>query len=311
MAVKKDERDQRPLTDADVVAPLPTGEEEPEAGADAPVSATPGQREPAPSPERVKVKIAGKEFEVEAPLAAALDERETGFSQKLSEQGAELGQLRTTVGNLMATVSTPKKGEASTEPEDQEPVFDYDKYQTLHYENPTEAMKLRDKFDRERMAWQQRQWERNTTKLRTEYQTDQQRRDANTAWERRLDQFYRDNPDLDGEDMLVDGVFKEMASKLRGLSTDEILAKVADESRIRIHRLVTKFGKGKEPPKPTSRGGNVAVVEGGGPVRTGGKPGEEEGEDRSPKTMSEAIRRKQSRHRGAHTVEPRKASDRR
>lgn len=252
---------ERPLTDADVVAPMPP---EGEAG---------GEETP---PSRVKVKIAGNEFEVDAPLAAALDDRETGFSQKLSEQGAELGQLRTTVGNLMATVSGGGASRSATEGETDEAQF-WEKYQSVAYENPTEAAKLLE--------------ERQTKR----YLADQARRQYRENWDRRLDRFYKDNPDLDGEDFLVDAVWREMAPKTKGLDMDKVLDEVANESRLRI----LKYAQRKEPMRPTSQGGRMAVVEGGGPVRTGGKGPDEDEADDSPKSMSEAIRRKQARHRGA------------
>ena len=125
-----------------------------------------------------------------------------------------------------------------------------------------------------------------------------------------LDQFYKDNQDLEKYEDLVDLTYQKLKttdSRIQQLVRDrnmvEVFKVVGDETR---KRLVEITGRKSEPPRPTGKGGRMAVAEGGGgPLQPrGGKPEEEEEEDGTPKTMSAAIKAKQRRHQGAHQGRP-------
>lgn len=308
MPVKKGVRDQRP-----VVAETPDTEgEELEAGGEgegAPVTEPEGEVEPG-APRLVKITYAGNEFEVPANLAEVWQKREQEFQQRLSTQGSELGEVRREIAHLRGQVSALPRPEAKKQepPADPEPVFDYAKYEQLSLESPTEALKLTHEHQRHRDAWLLRQNERAQENLRSEYQKDQAARQQQTAWQRRLDQFYKDNPDLEHDEDMVDLTYQRLVKSdpaVRDLVTqgryDEVFKTVADETR---KRILGYAGRKGESPRPISQGGRVAVAEGGGgPTgQSRGKGGE--AEDEGPKSVSAVIKAKQARHRGAHQGRP-------
>jgi hypothetical protein len=204
--------DQQTL-DQDVIVGGP-GQEAPE----------PTQSEPA-QPPRQRVKLAGREFEVDPELAAALEEREREFQRKLSQQGAELGRLRQMVGYATAAAPTAPVSPAPT-----------DDLETLIFVEPKRAI------------------ERVKTEIRQEleqlYRQDQFWRDF---WHT----FDRAHPDLAGERELTTVVLQRHFQELSDLPITQAIEQLGDRVRREIVRLVSKTQAARR--EPTAG----AVVEGG------------------------------------------------
>lgn len=300
-------RDQRPPE-----SPGTEGEQEPEVGGEggAPEPEPEGEREPA-GPQLVKITYAGKEYEVPEELKGAWEDRERVYQEGIRQKGEELGGVRREVAELRGVVTGLTKAEPKKEDEkpDPEPAFDYAKYEQLQLENPTEALKLSHQYQRDRDSWLLRQNQREQAKLRDEYTKDQATREQKSQWDRRLDQFYRENQDLEKDEDLVQLTYQRLLETdpkvqdlVRQRNFTEVFKIVADETR---KRLLGYAGRKAEPPKPTGQGGRVAVAEAGGGTTSGGRAkAGEEGDDGSPKTVSEAIRAKQKSHQGAHRTRP-------
>lgn len=77
-----------------------------------------------------KVKLSGKEFELDSDIAAALEEREAEFQKKLSEQSEEVGRARTILETYNRPVVTTN-----------EPVDEDEEIAKLMFENPVAAVK--------------------------------------------------------------------------------------------------------------------------------------------------------------------------
>jgi hypothetical protein len=197
----------------------------------------PTQSEPA-QPSRQRVKLAGREFEVDPELAAALEEREREFQRKLSQQGAELGQLRQMVTHRNAAPAAPA---APAQADDLE---------TLIFVEPKKAI--------ERVKSEIRQ------ELEQRYRQDQFWRDF---WQG----FDRAHPDLAGERELATVVLQRHFPELSDLPITQAIDQLGDRVRREIIRLAAKAQAKREPTAG-------AVVEGGvGPAGRPRQQPEEKG----------------------------------
>lgn len=270
---------ERPLNDADVVAPLP----EPGEGA--------GGGEP------TTINLGGKGYQVASEIAKAFEEdkqaRERDYAEGVRQKGEELGEVRRELAEVkgmvtgLTTKAEPKSGGLTDDEY-------YEKLRVLTYEDPVAAEKLREERIADRYALDQAR--RYGQQLLQRHQ------------ERLLDGFYKQNPDLEDADEFVDATFQRLRATdlnlqdlLRKNHLQEVFKIVADETRKKILQL---SGRRSEPPKTTKQGGRMAVAEGGGGPTGGSRSKPSDEEDEGPKTMAEAIKMKQARHKGAHTSRP-------
>lgn len=204
------------VTDAQVVTMEP------------PPPAPPAGEPPAPQPAaRRKVKLAGKEIEVDAETADAIEAREQEFSSKLSEQGAELGMLRRQVaspGTPPATPPTPT------------PKKDLSK---LMFEDPAAFITELKADVREEMT--------------AEYRQDQ---NTKMFWSG----FNKKYPDLEHANNLSRSLMANHYEALQDLTVDKAYEKLADLTKQEITRLSRASGgsprttvegpSGQRPPAP-------------------------------------------------------------
>ncbi len=273
MPEKPKNEPEKPLTDADVMRGGP-GNPEPE-----------GDRRPedTPPPTR-KVRLGGKEYELPEDLAVAVErERDAAAGRR----GSELQALREEVRQLRESVNKPRTAE---KPEPKGPQRPDPK---LMFEDP-------ERFLREQDAYYEALVEQRTAALREQYEQDKQRTlteaERKAVLQRRLDQFYRDNPELVGFEDLVTLTWNRHYDELKDLSLDEGFDRLKELTHTRIATLT-----GKVRPKEESDGGRPAAprLEGSRPRATAA-PKKEKEEDK-PLSLSAMIRRKQQRH---HTGKP-------
>ena len=143
--------------------------------------------EPQPSPEggvevsrTVKIKMAGKEFDVAPDLAGAYEDRERDFQKKMSANSEELGSLRRFKQDADAYLMRQPAPQAPA----QGPNLN-----VLWYENPEAAAKIVE--------------ERVATRLRGEYLQTEALKEFWTG-------FYRANQDLQEDDFFVKAVFSKI-----------------------------------------------------------------------------------------------------
>lgn len=292
---KRDQQNQEPVTSPEPT--VPTGAP----AAPAPAVAPPtGQR----------LTIAGREFENVSPeLMDAIQEREQQFNAKMGETSADRGDIRR-MREQITRLETAHATPTPVVPELLMPVFDSEKYNSLIYDNPAEAHRMRETYDQQRFAYMEQRQDRQIQAVRDEYSQDQQRRDRKGQWDQFVDNFYVHHKDLDGMDDLVDGVFKAKQAEVIPLYTEGRFQEAYELVATGARQKLLKYVKGtQQAQEPTTVGGRMAVVEGGGgPARERGVPAvTPEEEDEGHKTISSVIRAKKARHMGAHKRRPRPA----
>lgn len=193
-----------PLTDASVVTMTP-----------APVVAPPaGEHTPPAPPARRVVKLSGKDIEVDADTADAIEAREVEIQHKLSEQGEELGRLRktaTTAGSTPPAAPAPKK--------------DLSK---LMFEQPEEFIRELKQEVREELV--------------SEYRNDQGEK---AFWS----DFSNKYPDLTHAQTLSRMLLAKHYTELGELKVDEAQKRLADYTVMEINRLSKRSAT---PPSPGS-----------------------------------------------------------
>jgi hypothetical protein len=199
---------------------------------------------------------------VEPELAAALEGREQEFNRKLSEQGRELGELRT----------WRRQVEPQLPPRPPPQEYDYD---TALFERPREALM---RFKQEIVQ-----------DLTSRYEGDQ-------AQQRFWAGFYKEHPDLVDEERLVQAVARDLAAQ--GWSQEpmsrlhDFAAELAQQTRSELLRIARKTRE-REAPGERLPSGRVPV-EGGSRGRAPAEPAEPQ----APPTISgllEARRRARQR----------------
>lgn len=191
--------------------------------------------------------------------------------KKAAEPNSELEQLRRELELNRREIEdlrrrTPVEPAVRNQPEaEEEPDWD-----ELLFKDPKAAMKLHG----ERVAKSVRE------ELRREYAQDQ---GTNQFWS----DFYKDHPDLEGDDDLVQTMLNSNLAKLGGMPVKKAMDELADLTRQRIMRYSN--GKGRRP-------GNRAVAEGASAPR----PGRPAPAADKVVTLSDIIRnRKAKRHKAA------------
>lgn len=161
-----------------------------------------------PEPEALKlvtVKHGGRELQVPEDVAAVWQEREREFEQRISRQGAELGELR-------KRVTQPPPEPRREEP--REPDID-----TLWFENPKAAyQKIKQEVRQEIVG---------------DYQRDQ-------ALQRFWDGFDRANDDLREDRWLAEAVLNDNFDELGALPTRKAQERLGELVRERILKLTRK-----------------------------------------------------------------------
>jgi hypothetical protein len=179
------------------------------------------------TPPRHRVKIAGRDFEIDPDLAAALEEREREFQRKLSEQGAELGALRRLAQRAPAPPQAPAE----------EPLS------TMIFTDPDRAIqRLRQDIMQE---------------LENRYRQDQ-------AWREFWTEFDRAHPALAGERALVQAVLQEHFTEVADLPVRQAIARIGELTTQKLVGLAARArgnpertlvegggtGPAAKPPKP-------------------------------------------------------------
>lgn len=192
----------------------------------------PGAEPEPPQPKLVTVKHGGRELQVSEDVAAVWQEREREYEQRMSKQGAELGEYRKRwqqVEPLLKQPETPKEPDINT----------------LWFENPQAAyQKIVTDVE---------------TKIEAKYRQDQAFR---SFW----DGFYRKHDDLREDDWVAKTVFQENFNELAELTPDKAQEKLGELTREKILRVARKFkttddnrtrptllepASGDRPPRPT------------------------------------------------------------
>src|SRR5262245_12236586 len=183
------------------------GPGDPPAEAPAAPAATPDQ-----PPARTRVKISGRDFDVDPEMATALEDRERDYMRGIQMDRRERDEL-----DRYRRAANPSPTPAV--PEFSREIF----------ENPEAAMLRRE--------------ERLKTELRQEFLTQQ-------ATQRTWAKFYQDHPDLVGEEMLVDALLQsnEIGNIRISSESDQrrALEQLADATRREILRISRK-AKGTGP----------------------------------------------------------------
>lgn len=213
---------------------------------------------PAP-PAGTSVKIGGRDYTVEPELAAALEGREREFNQRLSEQGRELGELRTWRRQVEQQIAPPRQAQG----------YDYD---TALFERPGETL--------------QRIKQETLAEVRREYQAEQAQRQQ---WDR----FYRDHPDLADETRLVRAVAQDLLNEgwAERAPSDipAFMDELAKQARGELLRMSRKIKEADVPAERLPRG--RGTVEGGGGPRREPAPAE----PAAPVTLTSLIQADQQR----------------
>ena len=246
----------QPITPAPILAGGPGGEMAP-----APPQQTPPADPPSP-PSRVKMKLGGREVELEPEIAEVVQSREREFQQKLSEHSNELGELRRFRQSVQQTVTPPAAPQA---PE----------LETLLFENPKAALsRLRQEI---------------TEDVTQQYRQDQHRQQF---WR----DFYRANDDLDSSDeLMVQAVMSSHWGELQALPMSEAIKRIGDMTRNEILRISKKLKTGGET-LPVNR----AIVEGAGvpaPKRTASTE-----PDDGIHSLSDVLRKRREQRRNPGAV---------
>lgn len=159
-----------------------------------PLQAAEPQEEPS-EPVFVNIRYAGQSYQVPEHIADAWQKREDDFNRKLSQQGAELGQLR--------RQSRPPE----PQPESVQPTEDED---LAFFQSPSKAISQREARLREQLKQE----------LKQELTLEQQRQQY---W----NQFYQENPELKSRERLVNFIVAEQYESLKDLSPAESQREIA------------------------------------------------------------------------------------
>jgi hypothetical protein len=192
-------------------------DKEPKPEPAAPVQGGPGGEPEPQAPKLVAVKHGGRELQVPEDVAAAWQEREREYERRMSQQGAELGELRN--WRKQAEPRLAPQPAAPAEPD----------INTLWFENPQAAYQKIKQEVREEIVG--------------DYRKDQALR---TFW----DGFFRTHDDLREDDWLARAMFQEHFNELADLPTREAQQKLGEITRTQILRLTRKT---KNPTDTTPR----------------------------------------------------------
>jgi hypothetical protein len=221
----------------------------------APPATPPGQ-----PPERTRVKIRGREFEVDPDMAREIEERERDYMRGIQMDRRERDEL--------------DRYRRAAQPAAQPEVYDYG---VKLFENPTEALQ---RFGAEIEA-----------RLEKRYNQSQA---AVAFW----DKFYKDHPDLAEEQFLVEARLQTDYKSLADLPESKAVEILADNVRKDILRITRKArgAGGSVTPLPTGR----ATVEGATGDRPAPPATRGDADDDTPWSLSKEIRqRKEARRRAA------------
>jgi hypothetical protein len=218
---------------------------------------------PAP-PAKKRIKVGGREFEVDQDLAAAVETRETEFTRKISEQGRELGELRKRQPGDQPDASKTK----TREPD----------YEDLLYSDPRKFVQVIK--------------EQTRAELRAEYEEDQVMRDF---W----DGYGRRHPDLAEEELISRAMFVRHNTDLLDLPTRKAQDRLAELVSAEILRISRRGKDNGNQPKEHDTG-KRAVVEGASGDRGSRTPADDE-DRRQPKSLSEALALRRQQRRTAMT----------
>lgn len=228
-----------------------------------------GPQEPAQAPRTVRVKYGGKELEVPEDVGQAWQEREREFSQKITQTGQELGELRKVRQEWEATKQAITGPKPAAEPD----------LDTLWYENPKQAAAMIES--------------RVVDRVTSDYRRDQALRNF---W----DGFYRQADDLREDGHFVEYQFQRNFDSLANMPVPEAQAKLAELTRQEILRLTRKTSS----PDPTTRR-QVPLVE----PASGDRPPRpaRDADSDGPNSLSETIRARSAARRAARAAPTRGA----
>lgn len=228
------------------------------------------QEQPQPTPPEppagTSITINGRQFTVDSELASALEGREQEFNRRLSEQGREVGELRT----------WRRQMEAQRQPTTPDPnAYNYN---VRLFEAPEEAL----------MRVKREAKEEAISEMRSAYHAERQQEQT---WQR----FYKDNPDLADEPRLVRAIATELLQAPEWDGSQDMrgfLSAVAQEARGELLRISRRSREADAPAEtlPNQR----RPVEGGGQRRAAAPAA-----DTGPVSLSSEIQRRQRRFRAA------------
>lgn len=215
-------------------------------------------------PDLVRVKLNGQDLEVTPEVAEAIQAREDEFRRRMGERSNDLGELRGFREKFNQLFSGQDQSTQQPTPIHQ-----------LLFEDPEAAIQLLE--------------ENITNKLTGAYQ---QQRAQDLFWS----DFYGENPDLKGEDTLVQGVLNRHMDRLADLRGSMARSQLADLTRKEILRLSRKAKSGGDGEDISGQNGRQ-FSESGGQRRAPRRPAADE--DDAPKTLGESIRRNRQRKKAA------------
>ncbi len=243
------------------------------------------------APSTKKVKLAGKEFEVAPELAEAIEGYRREINERDGRRGSELQGLRDQLKRLEDTVTARR-----TAPDDDKSKGPQPPDPKLMFEDPA-------RYQAENLAYVQALVEQREKALVDRYEGDKKQATEATerqrVFDKRLSQFYGENPELVGKEDLVDMIWHSRFDEIRNLSLDDGFKRLAEMVRERIAQYAgsvrQKGGEGDEAPGK------------GAPKLEGSRPRPLAGEERKPAdksfSLSALIQRKQRRLRGEKPAE--------
>lgn len=178
------------------------------------------------APSLETIRINGEVFQVTPEVAEALAQRENDFNRKLSAQGQELGQLRQAVQALNMSVEREQKHQSGTDPD------------LEWFRSPSAVMEAQLRQQREEIIHE----------VSTRYQQEMNRQQFWGA-------FYRNNPELNAHDWIVQAVLQNHWASLSQMETDLASRELARLTKERIASLTKSTGNRVEVPQ----GGGSAV----------------------------------------------------
>ncbi len=249
----------------------------------------PGQDTPAapilePAPQR-DLTLRGKAYKVDPDLYEAIEGYRREINERDGRRGSELQSLRQTVEQLRTAVDASSKKPDAPAPTGPQPP------------DPTLAFTDPGRYQTELLAAIDARATQREAALKQQYEADKQAGTEAAArqrtWEQRLGQFYKDNPDLVGEEDLVDMIWQRNFTSIKDLSLDDGFSKVAELTRARI---LKSAGKVQEPAD-----GKTVKLEGSRPRQQAGAAAPE---PEKPGSLSALIRARQQRLRSVPKSKP-------
>lgn len=219
-----------------------------------------------------EIKIGGETFQVSTDVAEAIAAREKDFQTQFDKQGSELGDLRKAVGKANLE-PPPKKSDTSKK---------------VDGGDNAQAGSLFEQFLENPEAFVQKIKDEAVEQAASLYRQDK-------SMDRFWDEFYTDNPGFKKIKGIVNSVLAQNMDELGELQLDRAKDRLTELVNDEVLNVSNLTGRGRRTKQVNTESSTKART-----VRTAPASEEEDEEDNSPKTLSEALRRRQrARHEAA------------